>query len=159
MPSVKVDLLFVHGGMEWSPIANDLYNVCDLCVFFCHNQFMFNVIVRKNPTICLECLEQLLQLCGAHLRYYLHATTVQMEVGLSPALSLSQLTPTPIILERCIQSAVTTLWGIPLAGSRISLPILHRSSSFRSYAFFSQFKLTQHVLRVSSVGAGSFLIL
>ena len=42
-----------------------------------------------------------------------------------------------IILDRCIQSAVTTLWGIPLAGSRISLPILHRSSSFRSYAFFS----------------------
>ena len=41
------------------------------------------------------------------------------------------------ILERCIQSAVTTMWGIPLAGSRISLPILHRSSSFRSYAFFS----------------------
>jgi len=29
-----------------------------------------------------------------------------------------------IILERCIQSAVTTMWGIPLAGSRISLPIL-----------------------------------
>ena len=42
-----------------------------------------------------------------------------------------------LILERCIQSAVTTMWGIPLAGSRISLPILHRSSSFRSYAFFS----------------------
>ena len=41
------------------------------------------------------------------------------------------------ILERCIQSAVTTMWGIPLAGSRINLPILHRSSSFRSYAFFS----------------------
>jgi hypothetical protein len=26
----------------------------------------YKVIVRKNPTICLECLEQLLQLCGAH---------------------------------------------------------------------------------------------
>ena len=29
-----------------------------------------------------------------------------------------------IILDRCVQSAVTTMWGTPLAGSRISLPIL-----------------------------------
>ena len=46
-----------------------------------------------------------------------------------------------LTLERCIQSAVTTMWGIPLAGSRISLPILQRSSSFRSYFFFSHYLL------------------
>ena len=39
--------------------------------------------------------------------------------GTSSSLSGLRLT-----LERCIQSAVTTMWGIPSAGSRISLPIL-----------------------------------
>ena len=132
MPSVKVDLLFVHGSMEGWTIADHLHNVCDLSIFFYHNHFIFTVIVRKNPTSSISCT----RLYGVGLTL-LYGETICREVGLSPALSLSRLTPTPIILERCIQSAVTTLWGIPLAGSRISLPILHRSSSFRSYAFFS----------------------
>ena len=42
-----------------------------------------------------------------------------------------------IILERCIQSAVTTMWGIPLAGSRISLPILFGHQFSEHISFFS----------------------
>ena len=66
MPGVKVNLLFVHGGMEWPPIANDLYNVCDLCVFFCHNQFMFNVVVRKKPHTSLDAHETCYWDRGSH---------------------------------------------------------------------------------------------
>ena len=46
-----------------------------------------------------------------------------------------------LILERCIQSAVTTMWGIPLAGSRISLPILFGHQFSEHISFFSHYLL------------------
>jgi len=94
---------------------------------------------------------------GAHLRYYLHATTVQMEVGLSPALSLSQLTPSSNRFDSVTYSSdtssltlsgwlVPTLWSLVLKLIRCHIGRLRLNSTTYSCL------LVKHEPHQNSVG-------